>query len=121
MEIMIQPQENILPPSPPTCKEELQVEKENFIPGEFLYVKSSSTRKMLQTAWQAITLTENWDFVKQDIESFTFSDDKRTSDIYYKIEQLGYSGHSGISFGHTMREMQSLAKYGEEEYSKKFK
>jgi len=85
-------------------------------PGEFAYVKDVWTREMLVNAWQAITNTELWDFVKEDIDSFMFSQDPRVTRIYNKMEELGYGGHSGASFGFTMRTMQFIAKHGEEEY-----
>lgn len=87
-------------------------------PGEFAYVKDQWTREMLLNAWQAITITELWDFVKEDIDSFMFSHDPRVTRIYNKMEELGYGGHSGASFGFTMRTMQFIAKHGEEEYKK---
>jgi hypothetical protein len=34
--------------------------------------------------------------------------------------ELGYDGHSGCSFGYTMRIMQYIAKYGEEKYKKDY-
>ncbi len=101
--------ENLLPPAPPT-------EEENFIHGQFDYVKDSWTRDMLINAWQAITVTEMWNFVKQPIDSFMFSNDRRVNIIYNKIEELGYRGHSGASFGFTMRTMQYIAKYGESKF-----
>jgi hypothetical protein len=90
--------------------------EEEFIPGQFKYIDDDWMRDMLVTAWQAITLTEMWDFVKQDIESFMFSNDSRINIIYNKIEKLGYMGHSGASFGCTMRTMQYIAKYGEKKF-----
>lgn len=87
--------------------------------GEFAYVKDQWTREMLVNAWQAINQTELWDFVKEDIDSFMFSHDPRVTRIYNKMEELGYGGHSGASFGFTMRTMQFIAKHGEEEYKKK--
>ena len=89
---------------------------ETINPGEFAYVKDVWTREMLVNAWQAITNTELWDFVKEDIDSFMFSQDPRVTRIYNKMEELGYGGHSGASFGFTMRTMQFIAKHGEEEY-----
>jgi nanoRNase/pAp phosphatase (c-di-AMP/oligoRNAs hydrolase) len=85
-------------------------------PGEFAYVKDQWTREMLLNAWQAITITELWDFVKEDIDSFMFSHDPRVTRIYNKMEELGYGGHSGASFGCTMRNMQYLAEHGEEKF-----
>jgi len=37
-----------------------------------------------------------------------------------KMEELGYSGHSGSSFGWTMRMMEFLAKHGREAFLAKF-
>jgi len=75
---------------------------------------------MLQTAWKAINQLELWDFINQEIESFAFSNDPRLVQIYNKIEKLGYTGHSGMSFGFTMRAMQTLARRGEEEFKKTY-
>jgi nanoRNase/pAp phosphatase (c-di-AMP/oligoRNAs hydrolase) len=101
--------QNLLPPSPPNVEE-------NIIPGQFEYVKDNWTRDMLINAWQAINITETWDFVKQDIDSFMFSNDPRVSIIYNKMEELGYGGHSGASFGCTMRAMQYIATHGERKF-----
>jgi hypothetical protein len=101
--------QNLLPPSPPSVEE-------NIIPGQFEYIKDNWTRDMLINAWQAINITETWDFVKQPIESFMFSNDPRVNIIYNKIEELGYTGHSGSSFGCTMRTMQYIATYGEKKF-----
>jgi hypothetical protein len=100
---------NLLPPSPPN-------EEENLVPGKFDYIKDDWTRDMLINAWQAINITETWDFVKQPIESFMFSNDPRVNIIYNKIEELGYTGHSGASFGFTMRTMQYIATHGERKF-----
>jgi hypothetical protein len=101
--------ENLLPPVPP-------VEEENIIPGRFEYIKDSWQREMLVNAWQAINVTETWDFVKQDIESFMWSNDPRIWTITRKMEELGYTGHSGSSFGCTMRTMQYIANHGEKKF-----
>jgi hypothetical protein len=100
---------NLLPPSPPN-------EEENLVPGKFDYIKDDWTRDMLINAWQAINITETWNFVKQPIDSFMFSNDPRVNIIYNKIEELGYTGHSGASFGFTMRTMQYIANYGERKF-----
>jgi hypothetical protein len=84
--------------------------------GQFEYINDVHSREMLVNAWQAINLTELWDFVKQDINSFMFSSDPRVKRIYNKMEELGYNGHSGASFGCTMRNMQYLAEHGEEKF-----
>lgn len=91
----------------------------SFVPGKFEYTNDRD-RAMFANAWQAITLTENWDFVKADIESFMWSDDPRIDIISSKMEALGYNGHSGASFGYTMRTMQYIARNGEEKFKEDY-
>jgi hypothetical protein len=142
MTSVIDEQNILLPPSPPTVMEEANTiqlihpdliqenemetppqaplpatrVQEKIIPGKFDYITNSWEKEMLVNAWQAITLTENWYFVKQPRESFMMDNDKRIWDITAKMEQLGYYGHSGCSFGLTMRAMQYIAQNGEEKY-----
>lgn len=104
-----------MPPPPPSYKKILYLHDENFG-----YIKDDLTRIMVANAWEAINLTELWEFVEGDIESFMFSNDKRIDVITNKMEELGYSGHSGFSFGCTLRYMQYLARNGEEEFKKVF-
>ena len=101
--------ENLLPPATPTVEE-------NIIPGQFEYVKDTWQREIIVNAWQAINLTEMWSYIKQDIDSFMFSDDPRIAIIYNKMEELGYTGHSGASFGWAMRTIQYIANHGEKKY-----
>ena len=91
-------------------------------PGQFEYINNKHEREMYVNAWQAITLTENWDFVKADIESFMWSENPKIDIIGSKMSELGYHCHSGSSFGFIMRKMQYIARNGEkkfkEDYSK---
>ena len=103
----------IMPPEPPVIRI-----KPNRGTGNFEYISNQQERKMLSTAFQAITLKETWGFVELPIVSFMCSSDKRVRDIYDKIEELGYHGHSGSSFGLTMRNMQQLAQEGEEAFKR---
>jgi len=99
----------IMPPPPPHA----------FIPGEFQYIESQHSRRMLQTAYSAITLLEMWNFLKEPVDEktgFQFCRDERASQIYKKIEELGYYGHSGYTFGNIMRHMQYIAEHGEDKY-----
>jgi len=91
-----------------------------LIPGEFKYVPDKNERIMLINAWQAITQTKTWDFVREPIESFSFSNHPKLNIISNKMVQLGYDGHSGCSFGGTMRCMQYIAKYGEKDFKDKY-
>ena len=58
--------------------------------GQFNYVQDVHSREMLVNAWKAITNTELWDFVRQDIDSFMFSSDPRIDIIGNKMIELGY-------------------------------
>lgn len=88
--------------------------------GKMDYIHDELSRKMLENAWQAINLTETWDFVAQPIESFMWSQNPKIDIISQKMSELGYNGHSGCSFGWTMRQMQFLAEKGENEFKKSF-
>ena len=103
--------------APLPVRENIEIQ-EKLIPGKFKYIKDKYERIMLSNAWQAITMTETWNFVKQPTESFMMSNDKRIWIITAKMEELGYNGHSGCSFGWTMRQMQYIARNGEENYKK---
>jgi hypothetical protein len=76
------------------------------------------SRVMLENAYTAISLTEMWDYMKKNSDSYMFSTDKEIKIISDKIEELGYHGHSGASFGLTMRNMQFIALHGLEEHKK---
>lgn len=111
----------ISPPLPPSEDEELvQININNnfYGTGKFEYITDTNHREMLINAWRAITLTGNWSFIKQKIESFMFSTDPRINIIYEKMEELGYNKHSGCSFGCILREMQFISQNGEKEYIK---
>ena len=78
---------------------------------------------MLENAYNAITLSEGWDFMRtfnDNQNGFMFSDNPMTGKIMSKMEELGYSGHSGFSFGWTMRNMEFLAKHGKEVFLARF-
>ena len=100
--------ELLLPPPPPVT----------FVPGKFDYIKANHAnyKKMLVNAYQAITQTETWSFLKQPTGSFMSSKDPRINLISEKMVELGYDGHSGSSFGCTMRDMQYIANNGEEKF-----
>jgi hypothetical protein len=133
------PIQAIMPPPPPTQTEEPltlnpstqgsepstlnpymmpTIKKNNIGDGQFTYVESITQREMLQTAWSAVTVTESWPFLRTFPDSFMTADKKRIKQIYYKIEELGYTGHSGCSFALTMRNMQFLAEHGEASFVK---
>jgi hypothetical protein len=95
---------------------------QNFKKGEFLYINNCShTREMLSIGWKAINILELWDYMKKETPSYMWSNDKEVNLIANKIIELGYDGHSGFSFGWTMRQLQYIAINGEEKYMDNFK
>jgi hypothetical protein len=64
---------------------------------------------MLEDAYRAITVAEAWDLMKLDPGEggYMFGGNPNCKTI-----RLQYPGHSGASYGLTMRAMQYLAHYG---------
>ena len=101
---------NILfPPTPPPLANK-------YKKGNFDYIEDPNTREMITTAFQAIDLLELWDYMKLETNSYMLSEDANVRRIYNKIEDLGYWGHSGFSFGWTLRTLQKIARIGEQAF-----
>ncbi len=84
---------------------------------EFNNITDRHTREMLENAYKAVCASEAWDWLKNfDEESFMMSKSPMIWKITKKMEELGYTGHSGCSFGCTMRYMELLAKHGKNEF-----
>jgi len=88
----------------------------NFVKGEFKYIKEKGSRDILIDAYKAINLTETWEYIK-DAETLMFSNDPRLNAIKDKMGKT-YFNHSGASFSWTMRVMQYIALNGEETFMK---
>ena len=82
----------------------------------FSFITNTSNRDMLVNAYDAITKANAWDFVKKDCNSFMFSSDPIIWKITEAMNELGYYGHSGASFGIVLREMQYIAQHGIDNY-----
>ena len=87
--------------------------------GQFEFV-TNGDRIIFVSAHAAISQLEFWDFMKKDTESYMFSSDPNVGKIYAKIEELGYTGHSGCSFGLTMRAMQHIAQDGYDNFKEEY-
>ncbi len=88
---------------------------------DFIKIKDTHVREMMKNAYDAITMADGWDFMKNfNDESFMFSSNPLVRTISANMEFLGYTGHSGASFGWTMRTMEYLAKKGKDAFIKKF-
>jgi hypothetical protein len=111
--------EEFMPPLPPSRHEETSYPHNIYLePGEFHYITKSNERELLTNAWNAIMETQMWDFMSKEMDIYAFNNSKEVELIYNKMEELGYLGHSAYLFGWTMRQMQYIAKYGEETYMK---
>jgi hypothetical protein len=89
------------------------------IPGDFSFVQHKETRIMFDDAYRAITKAEAWDYMKTDPGEggYMFSQ----SEMLTKINScMKYDGHSGSSYGLTMRMMQRLARIGWLEFAKEY-
>ena len=91
-------------------------------PGKFdyIYSKHESYKIKLVNAYQAITQTETWNYVKKYQESFMSSKDPEMSLIKNKMVELGYDNNSGSSFDCIMLDMQYIAVYCEENFRDKY-
>jgi hypothetical protein len=114
---------NILPPPPPPPSSPNNLSNINpsesediFVFGQFLYVIDVFDREMLQNAWTAINQLDLWEYMKRPTDSYMMSSDPEINIITKKMEDLGYNGHSGSSFGWTMRQMQHIAQHGEDDF-----
>ncbi len=89
---------------------------------DFAAIKDTNIREMMKNAYDAITMAEGgWIYMKNfNEESFMFSSNPMVRTISANMETLGYHGHSGASFGWTMRTMEYLAKNGKEAFITKF-
>ena len=74
----------------------------------FKFVNNLNTREILVNAYQAIQLTEMWNFMKKDITTYMWGKNPEITIILNKMSELGYGGHSGSSFGWTMRDISRL-------------
>ena len=83
----------------------------SITPGDFSFVKDASVREMFEDAYKAITAAGAWEFVERDPGDggFMFSSDPYSVAI---SNAMKYDGHSGASYGWTMRVMQQIARGG---------
>lgn len=83
---------------------------------EFIYSAYEST--LLKDAYDAITACNLWDWMRSytpdEGSGFTFSNHPNLDRIHKKMKL--YDMHSGGSYGWTMRQMESIAKRGWDEY-----
>lgn len=80
----------------------------------------SSERMFVEDAYEAVMNTPGaigW--LKVNDKPFMFSNDPMLNDISKSMKYIDF--HSGASFAYAMRLVEFIAKYGEDEFLKKFK
>lgn len=71
-------------------------------------------KQMLENAILSVNQLNLWEWLREFGGSFMFNTEPNVLLIVQKMEENGYSGHSGSSFACTMRNMQYIARYGYE-------
>lgn len=86
--------------------------------GDFSFILRDSERVMLEDAFQVISTTEGaWEYLaRPDIPDpncgFMFTRDPFLLKLGNQIDRDGKIGHSGSTYGCTMRQMEYIAKHG---------
>jgi hypothetical protein len=91
----------------------------------FEFISDRNTRQSIQNGYRTITNLELWDWLRQyqvdENRGFMFSNNSNLDRIgKYMESQPDSVGHSGGSFGFTMRHLQFIAKNGLDEYKKAY-
>jgi len=83
-----------------------------YAEGDFSFVKSAIDRTMFEDMWAAINAAEGWADMKADPGEggFMFGHAPIVERVTAQLKDR--VGHSGASFGYTMRAMQQLARVG---------
>jgi hypothetical protein len=96
-------------------------EKMSYKPGDFSFVEDVATGEMFDDAYKAIeAVWGGWEFMERDPGEggFMFSGDPYSAAIQ---KNMKYDGHSGASYGWTMRVMQKIARVGWDRFVAEFK
>ncbi len=86
---------------------------------DFSFLKDNMSRYFVEDAYKAVSAVDGgWAFLKEFVpkenEGFMFSRDPMLDQINAKLDD----GHSGASYGWTMRQMEYIAKHGLEAFKK---
>lgn len=84
--------------------------------GTFDWMTDRNSAECVESAYKAVSLAEGWEFLKTYVptagKGFMFSTPPpKLQQINIKISEL-YDGHSGSSYGWTMRQIEDIAKNG---------
>ena len=81
----------------------------------FDFIRDENSREMVADGYAAVTKAEAWDLMKEDpgLGGFMYT----TNESYQVIHKhMDYRGHSGSSYGWTMRQLQFIAVSGWDAY-----
>jgi hypothetical protein len=82
---------------------------------DFSFIRDANSREMVEDGYAAVTKAEAWDLMKEDpgLGGFMYT----TNESYRVIHKhMDYRGHSGSSYGWTMRQLQFIAASGWDAY-----
>ncbi len=86
--------------------------------GDFTFIKDAMSKAMLEDGYKTVTDLDMWNwmatFTPEEGKGFMYSNHENIN----KIGKAMKTGHSGASFGWTMRNMEAIAKDGWETYVK---
>ena len=87
-------------------------------------ITNEHTRMMIKNGYDAVSACEGWDWLI-DLTDYSFGGQNYRQDslmykIAYKMEELGYTGHSGFSMEFTFSALGFLAKYGKDRFIEKY-
>ena len=82
----------------------------------FDFITDSYEKQMLETAYDAITSLELWNYMKPPNKSYMICLDPELDLILNEVVKLGYNGHSGFSFAWTLKQMQYIAQHSLSQY-----
>jgi len=90
---------------------------------DFSFINDGMTRQNIENGYQAVTELELWSWLKtfepEPGRGFMWSTHGNITKIGNKMAELPNSpGHSGSSFGFTMRHLHYIAKNGVERYQR---
>ena len=87
--------------------------------GDFSFIQSDYEREMLVDAYSAISVTNSWEAMAQEVGpgGFMFTNPDYLKPI---TKAMKYTGHSGSSMSLTLRAMQYIAINGWDNYVKAY-
>jgi hypothetical protein len=91
------------------------MEEHVYAPGDFSFIKTESEREMLADAYEAVTLEDQWDFMRTDPgkAGFVYSRDIKVVKIFMRMK---IKNHNVQTLMIVMRNMAKIATEGWETY-----